>query len=569
MAVTVKMMGRAVGPSDFILGERLPVPQFVRTNSFPQPPLRATAHAPTAIVLADGRIAVYWFAGSREGAADVVLRMSVLDKGSWSAPRDISDGKRTGEEQHRSVRTVGNPVVLHHPSGEYWLVYVSVSVGGWSGSALNLMRSRDGIAWGPSTRLISGPAFNLSTLTKGPALLRADGLVALPVYHEMITSFPELLLIDPDGRVVDRVRMGDRCEIQPWVVPLSARRAIALMRQHGCAKQRLWVATTEDAGMSWSAPQPSEFANPDSPAAAVALPDGRIVAVLNDDPQESSVLSLVVSGDGGATWRRGAPIFDGSANRLSYRYPWLLQDSDGRLNVFVSELKRAIRHAVLGEEAIQESGATLMAFHLPMVEQLGAFLLIAGIAASAAARFAPPSRLATVVASVVAAVAVLLPVGGLSATDFLYSIIGPLSGASLVLLALGYANLLWPDKPLDRVFGVPVLSIVVIAIGVPLYGIELGGARLDLYRWGYAGWVLPAALLVLLLIGFWRGAFAIALWLLLSGAMYLADLYASRNLFDYLLDPVAVVLSCVVLARAFIVRKPRRSHPSDSGRLAD
>lgn len=210
-----------------------------------------------------------------------------------------------------------------------------------------------------------------------------------------------------------------------------------------------------------------------------------------------------------------------------------------------------------------------MAFHLPMVEQLGAFLLIAGIAASGAARFAPPSRLATVVASVVAAVAVLLPVGGLSATDFLYSIIGPLSGASLALLALGYAGLLWPDKPLDRVFGVPVLAIVVIAIGVPLYGIELGGARLDLYRWGYAGWVLPAGLLVLLLIGFWRGAFAIALWLLLSGAMYLADLYASRNLFDYLLDPVAVVLSCVVLARAFIVRKPRRSHPSDSGRLAD
>jgi predicted neuraminidase len=126
------------------------------------------------------------------------------------------------------------------------------------------------------------------------------------------------------------------------------------MRQHGCDERRLWTATTADGGMSWTAARPLALANPDSPAAAFRLADGRILAVLNDDPAVASRLDLFISGDEGATWRPGPPLFAAAAGGDDYRYPWLLQDAAGRLHVFVSETKRAIRHVVFGTDDIPE-----------------------------------------------------------------------------------------------------------------------------------------------------------------------------------------------------------------------
>lgn len=351
-AVAMVMSARRVAPSGFVPAEALAVPVTVATSSTILAEAEGVAHAATAIVLPDGRIAAYWFAGSREGAGDVTIRMAILDDSEWSTPRTVTGARQTGDEQRRYVKTVGNPVVFRHPGGEYWLVYVSVSVGGWSGSALNLMRSADGIVWGPSQRLFAGPFANVSTLVKGPALVRADGLVVLPAYHEFIAAYPELLVIDGAGRIVDKIRIDGGCRIQPWVVPLDADEAFALMRPFGCPERVMWVSRTGDAGATWSPPAPTGLANPGSPAAALALPDGRIVAVLNDDSERPDVLDLVVSLDRGRTWERRAPVFDGSTAGNSYRYPWLLQDGEGRLHVFATEAGKAIRHAILGADAL-------------------------------------------------------------------------------------------------------------------------------------------------------------------------------------------------------------------------
>lgn len=351
-ATAIALTRRRPPPSEFIVDAPLPLPAVAPAPnaSYVHPPGAGVAHAVTATTLPDGRVAAYWFAGSREGAKDVTIRMSALTDGVWTAPRAIMDRRRMGAVQRRFIKTVGNPVVLRHPSGEYWLIVVSVSFGGWSGSALNLIRSRDGLEWGAPERLWTSPFANVSTLAKGAALLRTDGLVALPVYHEFAAAYPELILIDAGGAVVDKGRLGGRNQIQPWVVARDGRRAVALMRAFGRAARRLWQAKTDDGGRSWQ-PMPATLANPDSPAAAVLLPGGRIAAVLNDDGGSAETLDLVVSDDGGAGWRHLAPVFGAKGRGGRYRYPWLMQDGQGRVHVFATEGTNAIRHAVIGAEA--------------------------------------------------------------------------------------------------------------------------------------------------------------------------------------------------------------------------
>ena len=43
----------------------------------------------------------------------------------------------TAQGVNRYIRKLGNPVVTRDAAGRIWLFYVSVSVGGWSGSAIN------------------------------------------------------------------------------------------------------------------------------------------------------------------------------------------------------------------------------------------------------------------------------------------------------------------------------------------------------------------------------------------------------------------------------------------------
>jgi len=186
-----------------------------------------------------------------------------------------------------------------------------------------------------------------------------------------------------------------------------------------------------------------------------------------------------------------------------------------------------------------------------MIERFGPLLLIAGLAGTIADAIGHSPRASIAVAMLVGAAA-LIPIGKLSAVDYFYSLTGPLSAASLTMIGIGIAGFVWRDQPIDARSGVAVLAVMVPILALPLYAAVIAGWSFDPYRWGFGGWVLPAGLFVLLAVGLWFGAFAVALWLALAGALYLAGGYASRNLVDYLVDPTAVIIAIVVLARVFL-----------------
>jgi predicted neuraminidase len=290
-------------------------------SRFASSQLFVQVHAASAVELSDGRVRSFWFAGSREGAKDVAIRSAVFDpvQARWSGEQIVVTREQTQRALHRFVAKLGNPVVGRAADGSLRMFYVTVSLGGWAGSSITTMTSHDeGATWSAPQRLVTSPFVNISTLVKSAPFLYSDGTMGVPVYHEFVSKFGELLRLDQHGAVLDKQRLaaGGQGTLQPVVLVQDAQNARVLMRYAGAAAphQAVTVAT-QDAGRHWSAPvKSSALRNPDAAVTGVTLPDGRMLAVLNDLEQGRDALSLMLSTDGGATWRELRKLEDQLAN---------------------------------------------------------------------------------------------------------------------------------------------------------------------------------------------------------------------------------------------------------------
>ena len=279
-----------------------------------------STHAASLVELGDGRIRAFWFAGSREGAQDVEIRSAVFDpaKDSWGPEQSIANRESTQRALLRYVKKLGNPVAQRASDGTLWLFYVTVSLGGWAGSSITAITSNDdGASWSRARRLITSPFINISTLIKATPFLYSDGTMGLPVYHEFIGKFGELLRLSGTGEIIDKQRLSSGIStLQPVMLIKNPQQAIVLMRRSGSSPARVIATATNDAGQHWNLPAKTSLANPDAAISGVVLPDGRILVVLNNIEAGRDVLSLVVSADGGTIWKtvyqledqRGQPI---------------------------------------------------------------------------------------------------------------------------------------------------------------------------------------------------------------------------------------------------------------------
>jgi predicted neuraminidase len=245
------------------------------------------------------------------------------------------------EEQVRFVdmlRMLGNPTVLTGPEGELYLFFVSVSLGGWSGSAINLIRSLDGgESWGRPVRLVSSPFINISTLVRAPPLWLEDGRILLPVYHEFLAKFSELLVVAPSGRVEGKVRIrSGRGLVQPWVVPLDKNRAVAFMRSTDESKP--WIHRCVIGPSGATTPEALSLPNPDAAVAALRLSQGRMMICFNPSDSNRHDLGLAVSDDEGISWGRiesaeEVDVLPAGVEAAEFSYPWLSLGRDGHIRL--------------------------------------------------------------------------------------------------------------------------------------------------------------------------------------------------------------------------------------------
>jgi len=248
----------------------------------------------------------------------------------------------------RSVRKLGNPVAGRDSKGRLCLYFVSVSVGGWAGSAVNLMVSEDeGETWSPPRRLVASPFFNISTLVKGAPLLLSDGAVALPVYHELLGKFGELLRLDAEGHVIGKTRLSwGQSSLQPVIVPRSEKEAVGFMRYSGDPPNRILMVRTEDGGVHWSRPEKTALPNPNAAIASALLSDGALLLAFNNAEEDREDLSLALSTDFGNTWRTARRLEGGSGSAPvpEYSYPWIMQDRTGDVHVLYTWGRSRIKH---------------------------------------------------------------------------------------------------------------------------------------------------------------------------------------------------------------------------------
>ena len=299
--------------------------------------------------LPSGGLLAYWYGGTREGAADVAVFTSRLDEatGRWSPPARVIDRAQAEDELDRRIKKVGNAVIFPDQIGNLWLVYASVSLGGWSGCALNIMSSQDeGRTWGPSRRLTLNPFFNISSLVRNKPIYASDGRIGLPVYHEMATKYPQILWFKPGpgGALSDykmRSLTGAEDLIQPSLVSLGDDRVLMMLRDAGAARA-LHTAYSDDNGWTWSEAKPSTLPNPNAAVDGLRLRDGRILLVYNHAEHGRENLQLAVSSDDGRTWQPKA-VFEQEPKR-EFSYPQLAQDEAGHIHLTYTWRRERIRH---------------------------------------------------------------------------------------------------------------------------------------------------------------------------------------------------------------------------------
>jgi predicted neuraminidase len=335
---------------------------FYRQEFIEDAPSVPQVHVASLCELSGGRLAASWYGGSREGARDVAIWFSVREPradAAWSPARPIITRESASDELRRYVKKVGNPLVFSDGGNRLWLLYVSVALGGWSDSALNLKSSSDsGQSWAPSQRLTLSPFFNVGTLVKNkPAPIEGGGWV-VPVYHELAGQFPELLWLRdmPGGMEATMTRIfGGRTAFQPALVPLDSQRALVLCRDTGRLK-RVVVASTADGARHWSAPQLCSLPNPNSGLDALRLRDGRLLLVFNDSSSTRDGLRLGLSREDGQTWRRVATLE--AEVGAEFSYPALIQTHDGLVHVAYTWKRQRIKHVAFNEAWLEQQTRT-------------------------------------------------------------------------------------------------------------------------------------------------------------------------------------------------------------------
>jgi hypothetical protein len=176
---------------------------------------------------------------------------------------------------------------------------------------------------------------------------------------------------------------------------------------------------------------------------------------------------------------------------------------------------------------------------------LGCGLLCLSLAATALRMDRFPVRVRYAVA-VIAVVALFVPIGDLSIAAYVRGVTGDLSVPTIALAVLAlYSKLTGRPAPAPRELN--ALLGLLAGAALFLYPFALGWTPFDPYALGYGSIAFLVALLLVTLAA-WHMDLKLVVFVVVAGALaYLGGWYESRNLWDYLIDPLVAFYAVVRL----------------------
>jgi predicted neuraminidase/ABC-type molybdate transport system substrate-binding protein len=313
----------------------------------------ASAHASTIVETGEGLVAA-WFAGTREGAADVGIWLSrhvaspslprrngpTAEAGEWTPPVEVATGVQADGTRH----PCWNPVLFQMSDASLALFYkVGPSPQTWWGM---VRTSRDhGRTWSEATRLPDGI---LGPIKNKP--VRIGGIILAPSSTES-SDRPSRWRVHFErsgdgGRTWTAAAAGgiadghDIDAIQPSILIHSGGRLQAVGRTRSGRVFETWSA---DTGKTWAPMTLTALPNPNSGIDAVTLQDGRHLIVYNHVDRGRSPLNVALSVDG-KTWDAAFVL---ESEPGEYSYPAVIQASDGLVHITYTWKRQRIKHVVI------------------------------------------------------------------------------------------------------------------------------------------------------------------------------------------------------------------------------
>ena len=298
---------------------------------------RGFNHAPSVVLLPDGRLLAAWFSGPFEASVDQVILGSYSDDGgkSWGKPIVLQDFPHTSDFDPAFVNDQRKTFFFFSAGREnrYPPVHDEKENVGVRSFKTYVRTSDDA---GRTWTVPEAAAEHVYCRSNGIHL--SSGELLLPVYE--IPSRASVLRSTDDGKswqkygaITTPAGAGE-----PSLVELGSGSILMVLRT---SDGFLWKALSTDKGRTWSAPVHTAIHAATTSHNIFRLHDGRLLLTLNESaPNIRTPLVFRVSADEGATWTEPVSLAEVQVPHVGDRvwarevsYPSVAQLMDGTVVV--------------------------------------------------------------------------------------------------------------------------------------------------------------------------------------------------------------------------------------------
>ena len=328
-------------------------PDYKEAAGIPNP--WKSCHAPDLLELENGDLLCCWFAGSREGNADISIAVARLpaDAEQWEQPVIVSDDPTRSEQ---------NPSLFQNPNGDIWLMYTAQAAkkpddnsdDSLQGTAeIRRKISRDGgRTWGPTEAVFTRPGSfcrqKIQVLSNGRWIF--NNFICALDGTRLGSDVTVIQISDDQGKTWRGVEIPEsRGRVHGNVIELEPGKLVCLLRSR--AADHIYRSESNDNGETWSVPVPTPLRNNNASISAIKLQSGALAIIYNDVsfnedgsrtvwPDQRCPVAMAISEDGGKTWpwRRIVEHGEGfigpwnDVNNRRYEYPVMMQSKDGKIH---------------------------------------------------------------------------------------------------------------------------------------------------------------------------------------------------------------------------------------------